>query len=97
MQTNPNALLEELLAADAQGERAISTLKPGDQFLYRSTWWLVDQMQFQHRGYVRVDCSAADVDEATMSETFLFGSFISFPALITDDHFAAENPTEETW
>jgi hypothetical protein len=97
--TNSNDSLLELADAEAQGERTVASLWPGDQFYFRGHFWTANTLQWHtDRQSIFVRASRLDDDEGTVNKTFLFGGLLVFPALLTDEHFRAENPhLQEGW
>ena len=95
-------LLERLYEADRQGQRAISTLWPGDQFIYRGETHTVSRLQWHNRTQIfifttishggGVLVSTLDGTEEIRDEgrTFLFDAMLLFPSFISDEHAEAE-------
>ena len=83
------SLLEELQAADAQGERALYTLWPGDSFLYQGEFHEVTSMQLVPPQDISIKTKAG--------RHFLLRGMLVFPALLTDQHAEAERNDEEVW
>lgn len=101
-------LVAELIEADAQGERVISSLWAGDQFYYRGEYHTVASLQWEtpnHRLIVRTETPqgkpyflASIEREHQPVLTFSFDPLLMFPAILSDQHFLAENPDDnEVW
>lgn len=105
-------LLEELQAADEQGERAISSLWPGDRFYYKKRFWEVLRLQWHNdrqRLYVTTTQPEGDPYPLPMLhgegvqmfqplKTFLLYGLSLFPSMLTDEHFSEEHPeTQPGW
>lgn len=91
----PDDVLAELRAAEAQGERTIMSLLPGDSFVFRG-YHTIKQMQW--------DSSRESVFVTTHPEegypkgrTFLLGGLLMFPSFLSDAHFEAEKAKNEDW
>lgn len=111
MTTTPiSSLLDELIAADAQGERALMTLWPGDEFYYQGTWHHIDVLQWhsdRRQLFVVTDEAVGDPYPLTTMDkeevlwqprrTFLFNGSLIFPAMLSDEHADAERSDLETW
>lgn len=83
-------LLDELIAADAQGERALCTLWPQDQIYYRHEWHTILSMQL-----VKPRAISFKTDTG---HHFLFDGYLIFPAMMSDEHAAQERAGEpEVW
>lgn len=104
------SLLEELAAADAQGERAVSTLWPGDEFYWKKRFWKIERMQWhddRKRVYVITTEPEGEPYELvnlkgeTISYqpliTFLLHGLVLFPAMLSDEHAREEQPAEGVW
>lgn len=99
-----NQLLDRLTDADAQGERAVASLWPGDQFYFRKQFWTIHQMQWhpdKERLYVRTTTPEGEAYPLINQQgeqwgvhqplvTFLLYGMLLFPAMLTDEHFEAE-------
>lgn len=102
-------LLAELIAADAQGERAISSLWAGDQFYFRGAYHTVASLQWEapnkQRLVVRTETPQGDPyflanigREHQPVLTCCFDPLLLFPSILSDAHFKAENPEDnEVW
>lgn len=102
-------LLDELIAADAQGERVVLSLWPGDQFLFKSEYHMIRSMQLQNAGRMvfivteevtgsqEMTTLTGETVEVQRYKTFLLYGMLLFPALLSDEHFKDENPDLEVW
>lgn len=111
MTPTPTNLYEELVAADAQGERALMTLWPGDQFYFRKKWHTIHSMQWHSdRQRIIVKCEEPTGPARTMKglhgkeisyqprRTFLLFGIDTFLSMLSDEHFVSENPAQqEVW
>lgn len=50
----PASLLDELIAADAQGERIVASLWPGDQFYHKGEFRTIHSMQLDYERMIIV-------------------------------------------
>lgn len=99
------SLLNELVAADAQGERAIISLRPGDQFLYRGAFHTIARMQLTVDQQSVIVTTTEPVGEPYLVAgemfqplvQFIFHCYLIFPAMLTDEHFSEENPDRAVW
>lgn len=84
-----SSLLEELAAADAQGERALYTLWADDQILYRGEWHTIVLMQI-----VPPQRVAFTTDTG---HHYIFDGLLLFPAMLSEKHFQAEAADQKVW
>lgn len=86
---SPNSLLDELAAADAQGERALYSLWPGDAFLYRKDFHTITSMQLVEPRRLSL--------KTDTGHHFLFDGYLVMPALLSEEHLEAERADHQIW
>lgn len=85
-----NSLLEELQAADAQGERALASLWPQDQILYRGEFHTIISMQLVPPQSISF--------KTDTGHHWLWNGYLVFPAMLSDEHARAERTDDnEVW
>jgi hypothetical protein len=98
-----DSFLEQLYEADRQGQRAIASLWPGDQFVYRGQTHTVAKLQWdQSRRKVFVTTAEPVAEPYPFTKlagtealhqprrTFLFDAMLLFTSFISDEHATAE-------
>jgi hypothetical protein len=103
--------LDELVAADAQGERAVMSLWPGDQFYFKGRFWEIAQMQWhQDRARIFITTSEPEAESYMLvgldgreivhqpRKSFLLHGLVTVPAILSEEHFVSEHPEmQEAW
>lgn len=99
----PLSLLDELIAADAQGERAVRSLWPGDSFYYKGEYHLIHSMQLDlDKQFIFLRCDPEGEPYLVAGKLhqprklFRFHGWLLFPSILSDEHFKEENP-EPGW
>jgi hypothetical protein len=87
--------LNDLYAAEAQGERALHTLRPGDGFIFRGHH-MIARMQW-NEGRRDIFVTTTPEDGYPKGRTFLLNGLLMFPAFLSDEHFAAEQAKLKDW
>jgi len=86
MSTSP---LEDFVTADAQGERALFTLWPGDSFLFRGEFHEILSMQIVPPQSISV--------KTDTGHHFLLHGLLVFPTMLSDEHFQKESGDQKVW
>lgn len=84
-----SSLLDELVAADAQGERALCSLWPGDAISYRGEFHTITSMQLVPPRTISF--------KTDTGHHYLFDAYLIFPALLSEKHMEAERTDNEVW
>ncbi len=75
-------ILDDLIDADASGERVIASLRPGDEFWYHRKMHTIERIQVMpDRKTMRVRTDHGE---------YLLHGMLMFPAILTDEHAQEE-------